>query len=502
MFGFVERVQQRIQCRTLPGVGCVLMLLAGIAAGQVPNRPLPEPFEASDVIWEIELGSHQYSIPRIDNGVIFLGIDDKKINHPAAKPTGGGITMCIEQATGKMLWQLATPRYMEGVKAPFHFDQWECGICSRPAIDGKRLYIVGSRGDVLCLDRNGQADGNDGPFRDELAYMQIKPETGYRLGKQDGDIIWKYNMVTEIGVIPHDVCGSSPLLVGDYLYACTSNGQDDVHKTIPNPEAPSLIVLDKLTGKLVATDGEKIGRRMFHGHWSSPVAATVDGKTTVLFGGGDGVLYAFEPVAVPASDGKPFVLKKLWQYDCNPADYRTRDGKTIRYSGWQAKSPDGPSEVISTPVVDGFRAYVAIGQSPVHGVGRGMLSCVDVRTGAKIWDSRKVDRTLCDVAISDGLLYIADYSAKLHCFDAETGDWYWSFEMDAGVWGCTPVVANGRVYICDEKNILWVLQAGKEMKLLSRTRLQSVAITPVVSDGVFYLPTQKALTAYAIRPGR
>jgi outer membrane protein assembly factor BamB len=68
----------------------------------------------------------------------------------------------------------------------------------------------------------------------------------------------------------------------------------------------------------------------------------------------------------------------------------------------------------------------------VHGVGRGMLSCVDVRTGAKIWDSRKVDRTLSDVAISDGLLYIADYSAKLHCFNAETGEHYWSFEMDQG----------------------------------------------------------------------
>ena len=473
-----------------------------VLAADIPNRPLPDPFEAKDILWEIELGSHQYTIPRIDGEQIFLGIDDYKLDHPALKPTGGGILMALDRTTGKMQWQMIVPRYMDGVKPPFHFDQWKCGICSRPAIDGKRLYIVGSRGDVLCLDRYGQTDGNDGPFRDELAYMQVKPESGYRLGKTDGDIIWRYNMLTEAGVIPHDVCGSSPLLVGDYLYACTSNGQDDVHKTIPNPEAPSLVVLDKTTGKLVATDGEKIGRRMFHGHWSSPVSATVDGKTIVLFGGGDGILYAFESVMAPASDGKPFNLKKVWQYDCNPPDYRIRDGQPIRYSGWQSKSPDGPSEIISTPVVDGFRAYVAIGQSPIHGIGRGMLSCVDVRTGTKIWESRKVDRTLSDVTLADGLLYIADYSANLHCFNAENGEHYWSFEMDAGVWGCTPVVADGRVYICDERNILWVLQAGKEMKLLSRTRLPSVAITPVIFEGVFYLPEQKRLTAMMVQSGK
>ncbi len=499
MLAIVESVLPLCDHRFLLGLGFVFVFWASTISGQIPDRSLPDPFEAKDILWEIELGSHQYTIPRIDGEQVFLGIDDYKLEHPVLKPTGGGILMALDRATGKRQWQMIVPRYMEGVTPPFHFDQWKCGICSRPVIDGKRLYIVSSRGDVLCLDRYGQADGNDGPFRDELAYMQIPPESRYRLTKQDGDIIWRYNMLTEIGVIPHDVCGSSPLLVGEYLYACTSNGQDDVHKTIPNPEAPSLIVLNKMTGELVATDGETIGRRMFHGHWSSPVAATVDGKTIVLFGGGDGVLYAFEPVTAPSSDGAPFMLKKVWQHDCNPPDYRSKDGRPIPYSGWQSKNPDGPSEIIATPVVSGFRAYIAVGQSPIHGIGKGMLSCIDIRTGTKIWESRKVDRSLSDVAIHDGLLYIADYSAKLHCFNAESGEHYWSFEMDAGVWGATPVVVNNRVYIGDEKNILWTLADGREFKPLSRTRLKSVAITPTVHDGVFYLPTQKSLVAFELR---
>ena len=42
--------------------------------------------------------------------------------------------MCVEQATGKLIWQLPSPRYLAGVKPPYHFDQWNCGICSGPVV--------------------------------------------------------------------------------------------------------------------------------------------------------------------------------------------------------------------------------------------------------------------------------------------------------------------------------------------------------------------------------
>ena len=45
--------------------------------------------------------------------------------------------------------------------------QWKCGTCSGPLVDGSRVYVVGNRGEILCLDREGQANGNDGPFRKE-----------------------------------------------------------------------------------------------------------------------------------------------------------------------------------------------------------------------------------------------------------------------------------------------------------------------------------------------
>jgi outer membrane protein assembly factor BamB len=479
--------------------GILVFALVSSLYGAAPdNSALPDAFRSNDLLWEIRLGTHQYTIPRIDNGRIFIGINDRELEHPVLKGTGGGIVMCLEEETGEMIWQLAIPRYMAGTQPPYHFNHWQCGVCSRPAVDGKRLYVVGPRGDVLCLDRNGQADGNDGLFLKETEYMGVPEGSGYQLTEADGDIIWCFDMIKELSVVPHDVCGSTLLLHGDYLYVCTSNGQDDKHKYVANPLAPSLIVLDKQTGRLVATDGELIGKRMFHGHWSSPVATEIGGRPMILFGGGDGVLYAFEPLAPSTGDDKTRTLKKIWQYDCNPSDYRQRDGQKIPYASWKNKSPEGPSEIIATPVIYMGRVYLAIGQSPIHGPGKGMLSCFDAATGQKLWDSRLVGRSLSSVAIDNGLLYISDFSGRLNCFDADTGEHYWQHELGAGVWSASPVVVNGKVYISTERNELWVLKADRDKQILSRCRLKSMAITPTVKNGVLYFPTQKRLFALKI----
>lgn len=300
---------------------CSLIILVNSLYGAVPkDSALPDAFRSEDLLWEVRLGTHQYTIPRIDGGRIFIGIDDMYLKHPVLQPAGGGIVMCLEQASGKMLWQLVIPRYMEGVKALFHFNQWKCGVCSRPVVDGKRLYIVSPRGEVLCIDRNGQADGNHGPFLRESRYMVVPENSNYELAKTDGDIIWRYDMIRGLSIVPHDVCGSTPLLYGDCLYVCTSNGIDDKHNKVANPLAPSLIVLDKYTGQVVAMDSELIGKRLLHGHWSSPVATEIDGRALIIFGGGDGVLYAFEPVESSKSNKKTQTLKKIWQHDCNPPE--------------------------------------------------------------------------------------------------------------------------------------------------------------------------------------
>ena len=457
-------------------------------------KHLPSDPGHTEALWELELGVHQYSIPTIDRGRIYIAANDAGVERSGYIPTAGGVVMCVDQATGKSTWRLPVPRYFDGVKPPYHFDQWSCGVCSGPVIDGEREFVIGSRGEILCLDREGQANGNDGPFMDELQYMAITKAPNARLEATDGDIIWSYNLIAELGVVLHDVCGSTLLLDGDLLYACTSNGIDDRHAKIPQPDLPSLIVLDKKTGRLVAQDDVKIGRRMLHCNWSSPSAGRVQGKRLIFFGGADGILYAFEPPS-PSRDLGVQILKLVWSYDANPPNYRMHDGQPVPYSTSGRNSPEGPSEIIGTPVFHQGRVYVAIGQSPIHGAGQGCLSCVEAATGAKVWSSTLVDRTLATVSITDGLLYIPDYSGNLHCFDATTGQRYWVHSLGAKTWCASSFVADGKIYVSTEANMLWVLKTGKELQVLSRTRLKSMPITPAAVDGVLYLPTQKSLVA-------
>jgi len=456
---------------------------------------LPADPGAVTPLWEVKLGNIQYSIPTIDRGRIYVGANDAGVIRPGYEPAGGGVLLCLEQTTGRLIWQMPSPRNRDGVKPPYHFDQWRCGFCSGPVVDGDRVYAVSGRGEILCLDRDGQSNGNDGPFHDELDYWGITNTVDRKLGPTDGDIIWKYNLLTELDVAPHDVCGSTLLVVGDLLFACTSNGIDSQHEKVPRPLAPTLIVLDKKTGRLVARDDERIGLRCLHGNWSSPLAGRINGRTLIFFGGGDGILYAFELPRPAAPAAGVQILKKVWQTDVNPPDYRMRDGQPVPYSKYNANSPDGPSEIIGTPVFQNGRIYVAIGQSPLHGNGRGCLSCLDAATGALVWSSQRLERSLATPAVADGLLYIPDSTGNLHCFDASTGERYWVHPLGGQTWCSSAFVADGKVYVGTEASVLWVLQAGKEKQVLSRTRLPSKPITLTAADNVLYIPTQRSLLA-------
>ena len=73
-------------------------------------------------------------------------------------------------------------------------------------------------------------NGNDGEFQDEAKYFAGPNKAPVEVGKSDGDIIWRYDMREELGVFPHNITSSSVLIVGDRLYANTSNGQDWSHR--------------------------------------------------------------------------------------------------------------------------------------------------------------------------------------------------------------------------------------------------------------------------------
>ena len=80
--------------------------------------------------------------------------------------------MCFREKDGAFLWQAVTDKLEAGKE----HDWPEQGVCSSPAVEGKRLYYVTNRGELVCLDTEGFADGaNDGPVRDETARARTTP---------------------------------------------------------------------------------------------------------------------------------------------------------------------------------------------------------------------------------------------------------------------------------------------------------------------------------------
>ena len=210
------------------------------------------------------------------------------------------------------------------------------------------------------------------------------------------------------------------------------------------------------------------------------------GKPQVVFGGGDGWVYGFEPKTG----------KLLWKFDANPKD------AVYRLGGSGTKN-----DIIATPVVHDDKVYIGVGQDPEHGEGVGNFWVIDASLTGDITDKAVVwrrggdefHRTISTVAIHEGIVYAADLSGFLYALDAKTGALYWKHDMLAAVWA-SPLVADGKIYLGDEDGDVSVLAVGKTKKLIAEMNMGSaVYATPYPKDGVLYLLARNRV--FAIKEG-
>ena len=243
-----------------------------------------DPATTKNVKWVAKLGSQSYGNTTIADGRVFVGTNN---DAPRNNRDEGdrSIMMVFSEKDGSFLWQLVIPKLASG-----KVNDWEnLGLLSSPTVEGDFVYVVTSRCEVICLDAGGLGNGNQG-MQDEGKYIAGPGKPPVQLNDKDADIIWVYDMINELGVFPHNASNCSVLVVGDIVYACTSNGQDWSHSNIPSPLSPSFVALNKKTGQLLGEDDAGIGPRIFHGQWSSPSMGLVNGKPQIYFGGGDGVI--------------------------------------------------------------------------------------------------------------------------------------------------------------------------------------------------------------------
>ncbi len=460
--------------------------------------------DSKDVKWSADLGSKAYGGPVMAGGKIFIGTNNAKPRDPKyiekGKPIDMGVIMAFNEADGKFLWQHPYFKLAAG-----RVQDWPGeGICSTPLLEGNRMYYVSNRCEVVCSDTTGKE-------------------------------IWKLDMIKNLGVFPHNLSVCSPLAVGDNLFLVTSNGVDEDHINVPSPKAPSFIKLDKTNGKVLwqnnmptirlteipkEGDQESFFKRLVnrgeliqHGQWSNPAYAKVNGQGQVIFPGGEGKIYSFDP-----DTGN-----LLWTFDCNPKDAQYElEGKGTR------------SDFIATPVIHDNKVYIGVGQDPEHKFGVGHLWCIDMTkkgdvspeivtdynvyppktkpnpNSAMVWHfggpapkgfgrNYYFGRTMSSCAIHDGLCYAAELGGYVHCLDAKTGKLYWSQSTGAEIWS-SPYYADGKVYLGTDDGTVWVFAHGKEKKILAKNDMETaVRATPVAANGVLYVITENKLYAIAAK---
>lgn len=450
-----------------------------------PGSRVPTEFDVAagkNIKWAAKLGSQTYSSPVIANGKVFIGTNNASgYVKRFPPPVDLGVLLCFDAATGKFLWQHSNEKLPVGRAQDWPF----LGCCCSAYVERDRLWYVNNRNEVVCLDADGFLDGeNDGPFRDEP-----------NQNADDADVIWKLDMVGAFGAAAHNATFSSVTAAGDALFICTGNGVDEAHQRIAHPDAASFVVLDKHTGAVLWTDNSP-GANILHGQWSSPAYAVLGGIPQVIFAGGDGWLYSFDP---QGAEGRS---KLLWKFDCNP--------KTSKYALERATR----LPLIAPPVIYEGRVYIGVGEDPEHGEGHGRLWCIspdrrgdvsptivynratpDVpiahkriqacepdkgdferpnESSAAVWqyvgqDPKKFEetmhRTFSAVAIKNDLVFAADMSGLVHWLNAKTGASHWTHDMIASSWS-PPLIAGDHVYIANTDGIVFVFALAAEKELI------------------------------------
>jgi outer membrane protein assembly factor BamB len=497
------------------------------------NIPTTWDIESEENIkWSAKLGSQTYGNPVVANGKVYVGTNNNAgylKRYPRSVDLG--CLLCFDEATGKLIWQHSSEKLPQG-----RVNDWNLqGICCAPYIDGERGWFVTSRGEVICFDTEGFLDGeNDGPYDAEA---NNNPD--------EADVVWKYDMMGEMGVFQHNMCSCSVTCAGNILLVNSSNGVDDSHIKLPAPDAPSFFAMNRDSGEVLWTD-KSPGNNILHGQWSSPTYSVLGGQPQALFAGGDGWLYSFDP----AGDGNGG-SKLLWKFDCNPKE-----------SKWILGGRGTRNNLIATPVVYDGMVYCAVGQDPEHSEGEGHLWCIDPTkrgdvsptlavdkdgkpvaarrlqaidadagekavpnsNSAVIWHYESHDRngdgdivfeeemhrSCGTVAIKDDILYIADFSGLFHCLNARTGEAYWTHDMLAAAWR-SPLIVEGNVYIGDEDGEVSVFAHSKDPKVAMKddggefvpqellNMGNSVYSSLIVANNVLYVANRSTL--YAVTPG-
>lgn len=305
--------------------------------------------------WRVDIGGG-YAGPAVANGRVYL--TDKHLKQgmvapkdPFAKVKLPGVerVLCLDAATGKEIWKHEYPCEYQ--------IQYPCGPRCTPLVHEEKVYTLGAMGDLCCLDASPQVKG-------------------------PAKLLWSKNL-------PKDFEAKLPVwgfsghpIIHKNLLICLGGGPNGV-----------VVALDKDTGKKV---------------WAAVAEADLGYNSPVLIeSGGVTQLVVWTPKHLTGLN--PLTGAKYWSVELAPQHGMSimsprKEGEFLFASGignvgvtlrldatdpkkvtevWRAKGAPDPKEGVypinMTPFVEKGTVYAA--DQP------GMFRAVDLKTGARIWES-------------------------------------------------------------------------------------------------------------------
>ncbi|MGZ8939516.1 MAG: outer membrane protein assembly factor BamB family protein [Limisphaerales bacterium] len=364
-------------------------------------------------------------------------------------------------------------------KTPIHGRAW-----SSPISDGKRIWLStattnGMELSAVCVDFKTGKIIHDlklfhvenpqyaHPFNSyasptpvmeaDRVYITFGAPGTACLDAQSGKVLWERR---DLECNHFRGAGSSPILYKNLLIM-NFDGSD----------FQFVIALDKNTGKTVWKTDRSLdykdltpeGKPGADGDWrkgfSTPLVHNF-GQGDLLISHGSKALYGYEPATG----------KELWHVE---------EQKTHSASG--------------RPVVGRGMIFCSMGhpKSELWAVkpgGRG-----DVTETHVPWKVKRNVPTRSSAVLGGDLLFMIDDGGIASCLEAKSGEQVWN-ERVGGKYSAAPILAGDRVYFFSEDGKSYVLQAGREFKVLATNELgDGFMATPAVVNNSFILRSRSHL---------
>lgn len=386
----------------------------------------PEGGTDSNLIWKnSELGSR--STPIVMNGKLYT-----LVRYQPGTEVESEMVVCVDAATGEKLWQHRMNVYL--CEVPDTRVGWSC--CTGDPETGL-IYAQSVSGYFCCLD------GGTGELIWERSLLE-------ELG-----LINTYGGRTNVPVVFEDMVITSAVVVGW--------GDSAKFQFFARP-AHRFMAFDKATGELRWLNGTGISP--YDTTYSTPTVCVLGGQAALVFGSGDGEVWAIQPRTG----------KHIWHYPFS------RRGLNV------------------SPLVVGDTVYMGQGEENVVGSTMGAVVALDGTmegdlTGKEKWFHPELMVGKSSPVMVDGKLCVVDDRAKLYLLDPDYGAQITRKALGTAM-RSTPLVADGKIYTCTNSGRWYILKAtDSDVDIVQKLRLAGEASdgSPIAANGRIYLPTSDAI---------